>query len=95
MPTLVIRNLDEKTHRLLKARAQSAGRSVAEEVRTLLRQQTSTEPAPDDHNWVDDIRAIFEPLGGVELELPSRASTRLMPDFASPERDTYEKNDHP
>ena len=87
MPTLVVRNVDSVVHAQLKDRAQLAGRSMEEEVRILLRQHVAdTKPKPG-QDWVTAIRALFEPLGGVELELPARAAGRAPPDFSGPEWD--------
>ena len=87
MSTLVIRNVDPVVHGQLKDRAQIAGRSMEEEVRILLRQHVAdTAPKPE-QNWVAAIRALFEPLGGVELEPPAREAGRAPPDFSGPEWD--------
>lgn len=40
------------------------------------------------------IRAIVEPIGGIELELPQRAATRETPWFGYPEEWNYAKNDN-
>ena len=91
MATLVIRNVEDSTHRLLKARAHRAGRSVAEEVRCMLRHQIVRPPAEADYNWVDAIRAIVEPLGGIDLPQPPRGPDRVPLDFSGPEWDAYDK----
>lgn len=36
---------------------------------------------PTGRSLLEDIRALVEPLGGVELELPTRETTREPPDF--------------
>jgi plasmid stability protein len=41
MATLTIRNVDERTHKALRLRAAEHGRSVEEEVRRILAEQTS------------------------------------------------------
>ncbi len=87
MPTLVIRKIDPVVHNQLKDRAQIAGRSMEEEVRILLRQHVADNAPKPDQNWVQAIRALFEPLGGAELELPARGAGRAPSDFSGPEWD--------
>ena len=73
MASITIRNLDEATKRKLKIRAATNGRSMEQEAREILKSvlaRTSRKQA----NLADRIRAIFGPLGGVELErLPREA----------------------
>jgi plasmid stability protein len=81
----VIRNLDPALHARLKARAAAECRSVEEEARRLLRDRLEAEPMTPETNWVDAIRALFEPLGGLELpEIP-----REPPDFSGPEWEAF------
>jgi len=75
MPAIVIRNLDETTKRKLKIRAAMNGRSMEQEAREILKRalaQTSKKNA----NPAERIRAIFAPLGGVELERLPREPLR-------------------
>jgi hypothetical protein len=37
--------------------------------------------------WVDAIRAMVEPLGGIDLREPEREALRDPPDFSGPEWD--------
>jgi plasmid stability protein len=72
MASITIRNLEESTKRKLKIRAATHGRSMEQEARVILKNvlaQTSKKRT----NLAESIRAIFGPLGGVELE-------RLPPD---------------
>jgi antitoxin FitA len=85
MATLVIRNLDPALHASLKARAAAQGRSMEEEARTLLRDGLAAEPLAPETNWVDAIRALFEPLGGLDLPEIPREPARDPPDFSGPE----------
>lgn len=67
MAAIIIRNLDETTKRKLKIRAAMNGRSMEQEAREILKRavaQTSKKRA----NLAERVRAIFGPLGGVELE---------------------------
>ena len=70
MSTLTIRNIDDATKDKLRQVAASHGRSMEEEVRTILRnalaQSTPTE------GLGSRIHARFAALGGYELELPVR-----------------------
>jgi antitoxin FitA len=63
MATLTVRNLDEATKAQLRLQAARHGRSMEEEVRTIL---------PDGPGLGQRIHAHFASLGGVELELPAR-----------------------
>lgn len=80
MATLTIRNLDDDVKRRLRIRAAEHGRSMEEEARAILREGVS-----GDSRGVGDvgaaIRAIFAPLGGVELDLPPREPVREPPRF--------------
>jgi plasmid stability protein len=73
MATLTIRDLEPDVRDRLRVRAAKSGRSMEEEVRVILRQAVENE---DESNQVNDlaerIHARFAPLGGLELELPSR-----------------------
>jgi plasmid stability protein len=55
---------------------------MEDEARDILRAALSTEPASG-QTLVDDIRALFEPLGGVELEEPPRDAVPDPIDFGS------------
>lgn len=67
MASIVIRDLEESTKRKLKIRAATHGRSMEQEAREILKNalaQTSRKST----SLAESIRAIFAPLGGVELE---------------------------
>lgn len=81
MPTLTIRQLDEKIKARLRIRAAHHGRSMEEEAREILRAAlTGAEPAK--RNLAESIRQRFAALGGIDLDLPRRDPTRRPPDFA-------------
>ena len=82
MPTLVIRNVEDDVHRRLKARAKAHGRSAEEEVRVMLREALSSE-TNSGRDLVAAIRALFEPLGGLELPEMPQDPVRPPPDFGS------------
>ena len=76
MADLSIRNLDDGVRELLRRRAASHGRSMEAEVRAIL-----TEAVRPEGSWLESWRQRFEEAGGVEVESPSRASSRRPPDF--------------
>jgi len=77
---MTIRNLDEGVKARLRQRAASHGRSMEEEVRTILRAAV-TAPPRSGAELLAAIRRRVEPLGGIELELPPRTPPREPPRF--------------
>jgi plasmid stability protein len=80
MASITIRNLEEALKGKLRIRAAEHSRSMEEEVRAILRdtlEAGSSEPI----NLYAEIRRLFAPLGGVELELPLRELVREPPRF--------------
>lgn len=80
MATMTIRNLDDGLKTLLRLRAARHGRSMEEEARNILRCALQVEPLSG-QSLVDSIRAMVEPYGGIDLELPPRELQRDPPDF--------------
>ena len=80
MATLTIRNLDEDTKARLRVRAARHGRSMEAEARTLLAAAVRA-PASRSGDLAASVRRRFEPLGGVELDLPARDAARDPPKF--------------
>lgn len=70
MASITIRNLDESTKRKLKIRAATHGRSMEQEAREILKSALRQKPEqnPKTAELAQRIRAIWEPLGGVDLE---------------------------
>lgn len=64
----------------LRIRAAHNGRSMEEEAREILRASLN-ERRPRRENLAESIRRRFAPLGGVDLELPTRDPMREPPDF--------------
>jgi plasmid stability protein len=90
MATLVIRHVEDAVHSRLKELAASHGRSMEEEARTILRETVAAAPSTFAPNWVDALRALFEPLGGLELPEIPREFPREPIDFSGPEWDPPE-----
>ena len=90
MATMTIRNLDDDVKVRLRVRAAQHGRSMEEEARSILRAALSPEskPATTGAALVADIRALVEPFGDIELELPPREPLRDPPDFSGFRSDT-------
>jgi plasmid stability protein len=80
MATLTIRNLDDSLKRRLRLRAAHRNHSMEDEARDILRSALAEE-SPEPENLVDAIRRRIEPLGGVELSLPSREPMPEPPDL--------------
>jgi plasmid stability protein len=73
--SMTIRNLDENLQARLRVQAAQHGRSMEDEAKDILRAALSAEPSRS-QSLVEAIRARIEPLGGVELDLPSREAIR-------------------
>ncbi len=80
MASITVRNLEEGLKRRLRIRAAENGRSMEQEARDILQAALDTEPSTGE-DLVRAIRSRFEPLGGVELELPPREPMGDPPDF--------------
>ena len=77
--SITIRNLDDDVKTRLRKRAAGNGRSMEEEVRSILREAVGRRPGSQ--NLASIIRAHFGPSRGVELELPPREPGREPPRF--------------
>ncbi len=82
MTTMTIRNIDEALKARLRVQAAQHGRSMEDEARDILRAALSTETSRGS-SLVEAIRARVEPLGGIELELPSREAIRNPPELGA------------
>ena len=81
MASITIRNFDDEVTTRLRVRAAEHGRSMEEEVRTILREAVDAgEVRPKE--VAAFTRECFAPLGGVELDIPPRGPMREPPDFA-------------
>lgn len=80
MASITVRNLDDDLKQRLRIRAAQNQNSMEQEVREILREALHQEPLTG-LDLVKSIRARFEPLGGLELELPPREPMREPPTF--------------
>jgi antitoxin FitA len=80
MASVTVRNIDSQLKERLRVRAARHGRSTAEEVRVILREALPSDPAGPP-NLAAAIMSRFQPLGGVELEIPPRELPREPPRF--------------
>ncbi len=84
MAALTIRKLDDGVKSRLRLRAAKNGRSMEDEARHILSAAVNEKPAKpvnQGHQIVEAFREAFGPLGGVDLELPSRKSGWAPPTF--------------
>jgi plasmid stability protein len=92
--SLTIRNLDDQVKTALRVRAARRGRSMEDEARHILKTALREDDSPRHDNLADGIAAIFDPLGGVELDIAPREPSRDPPDFGGPHYDPG-VDDHP
>lgn len=79
MSTLTVRDVPDEVKTKLRVRAAKHGRSMEAEVRSILAETVLRSPESED--LVELMRAPFEDIGGVELELPSRRSVPRAAEF--------------
>ena len=80
MSTLTIRNLEPAIKDKLRMSAATHGRSMEEEVRTILRSVLS-QPAAPATGMGSRIHARFAAIGGVELDVPARTGVPRAANF--------------
>jgi plasmid stability protein len=78
MASITIRGLEPELKVQLRVRAARHGVSMEEEVRGILRAAVAQELGPST-DIATAIRALFRPLGGVELPIPPRDAMREPP----------------
>lgn len=79
MASLTIRSLEDDLKQRLRMRAAEHGRSMEEEVRSILR--LALAPRPQKLNLGAAIRARVASVGGFEIELPPRDPMPEPPTF--------------
>jgi plasmid stability protein len=77
MASITIRNIEDDLKRRLRVRAAEHSRSMEEEAREILRQAVGETKPP--RNLAAAIRARVAPIGGVDLDLPTRDAMREPP----------------
>jgi plasmid stability protein len=81
MSSLTIRKLDPAVKEKLRERAALRGRSMEAEACHILEDAAGAASRPLQGNLCERIRRRFDPLGGVDLELPQRGPAREPPRF--------------
>ena len=78
MVKVAVLRLDDDLYRRLRARSKENGGSVAEEACHILKEVLNEDPPPPPEKpitgkeFVEGIRKLVEPFGGIELEIPPR-----------------------
>lgn len=79
MASMTIRNLSDEIKQRLRIQAAEHGHSMEEEVRVILRVALAINNPR--MKLAQSIHARFEPLGGVELDIPPREPMRDPPEL--------------
>ena len=80
MATMTIRNLEDELKARLRIRAAQHGRSMEEEARQILSRDLQNNKTPP-QNLADAIAVLVDPVGGIDLDLPMRFTSREPPRF--------------
>lgn len=81
MASITIRNIDKSLKERLRVRAAQHGRSMEEEVRTILKETFALESVKPRKGLADTIKKRFEPFDGVDLPEIPREPLRDPVDF--------------
>jgi antitoxin FitA len=82
MANITISGIDDDMRQRLEQRAAQHGRSMQAEAHDILRDALGVkQPAETPDNLYEAIRAIVEPIGGIELESFPRQTVREPPNF--------------
>ena len=81
MALFTISDMDDLLADRLRSRAAAHGRTLEQEVCAVLEEAMGNRPPNHGQKLIDTINAEFGPLGGVDLDLPSRFSNRELPKF--------------
>ena len=85
MSSITIRNIDDKLKASLRMRAASHGVSMEQEVRNILPTTLAQDASQDSGlSFALRINQRFKGLGGDDLVLPERTTSRPLPDFSKP-----------
>ena len=91
---VTVRGLSPELKARLRVRAAHNGRSMEAEARAIL-EATLSAPDDDTTDLGAFARGLFAPLGGVDLELPSRAPPRQPPQLGEEETAAAEMAEAP
>jgi len=81
MSNITIRKLDPALKERLRVRAAEHGHSMEAEARRILQFSLAGPARAPASNLYERIRALVEPLGGMDVELSSRETAREPPTF--------------
>jgi antitoxin FitA len=81
MSSITVRNLDPALKERLRVRAAEHGHSMEAEARCILQTALAGTAKKPGRSLYDRIHDRFAAIGGVDLELPSRTSSREPPRF--------------
>jgi plasmid stability protein len=81
MSSITIRNLDPAIKERLRVRAAENGHSMEAEARRILQTTLKGAARAPASNFYERIRALVDPVGGIDLELPPREPARDPPPF--------------
>lgn len=84
MSTITVRNLEDNVKQALRERAAKRGVSMEQEVRAILREVTTEEPAKkrSDESFMESINRLKAKYGAFDLDIPSRSlASRESPSF--------------
>ncbi|MGI9477191.1 MAG: FitA-like ribbon-helix-helix domain-containing protein [Hyphomicrobiaceae bacterium] len=81
MASITIRNLTDDDKQALREQAARHGRSMEAEARSILREALRGKEDRPRRNLAEEIRALFGPLGGVDLPEIPREPVRDPPKF--------------
>lgn len=81
MTSLTIRDIEPEMKDALRRVAAAHGRSIQDEARSILRAALKPPPPASEQSLYAQIRAIVEPIGGIDLELPPRDTGWEPPSF--------------
>ncbi len=74
--SITIRNLDPALKERLRVRSAQHGQSMEAEARRILQTVLTPQEAAPVRHLYDRVRARFAPLGGVDIDLPTRSPVR-------------------
>ena len=80
MASMTIRQLDDALKQRLRVRAAMHGRSMEDEARDIIRTALARDETSG-QSLIESIRARVSPIGGVDLDIPTREPLRPAPEL--------------